>query len=291
LWDQIDDGEALAAAGVNFEYQPNPLGHPPKVLRRGGDAQDDFDIAVLGISVAALPEICTELIADAGNPRFKEMLDHSSTVMTQAFQLWLNRPLQRMGWEFPENSAMTCYVEPIDTYCNMSHLLPREGWDPGDRVEDIAYFCGVLKDEAGDTQESCDDRARAGAIGFLQHDIGRMWPLSTRRGARSFDWQHLVDRDQREGVPRFDSQYWHANFQPTERYVLTPPGNVKHRLRAGESGYENLVLTGDWTRTGLDAGCVEAAVMAGMQASRQICGQPQHVVGEDHGWIRGRRRG
>ena len=61
---------------------------------------EDFDLAVLGISVAALPAICEELIKDRDNPGFRTMIDNSHTVMTQAFQLWLNRPLAKLGWPF-----------------------------------------------------------------------------------------------------------------------------------------------------------------------------------------------
>ena len=84
---------------------------------------------------------------------------------------------------------------------------------------------------------------------------------------------------------RFDSQYWRANFTPSERYVLTPAKLVKFRLRTDESGYDNLFLTGDWIKNGLDAGCVESAVMSGMQTSRAICGSPQVVVGENDDWL------
>jgi hypothetical protein len=41
-----------------------------------------------------------------------------------------------------------------------------------------------------------------------------------------------------------------------------------------------LFLTGDWIKTGLNAGCVEAAAMAGMQASRAISGYPVVIKGE-----------
>jgi uncharacterized protein with NAD-binding domain and iron-sulfur cluster len=54
-------------------------------------------------------------------------------------------------------------------------------------------------------------------------------------------------------------------------------------LHADQSGFANLFLAGDWLKTGLDAGCVEAAVMGGMQASRAICGLPASIQGE-HGW-------
>ena len=65
-----------------------------------------------------------------------------------------------------------------------------------------------------------------------------------------------------------------ADWAPTERYVLTPPGTVEHRLWHRPGGLDNLVLTGDWTRNGLDVGSVEAAMTSGMLASNVICGSP-----------------
>ncbi len=283
-WDQIVEGEKLRGQGVNLEWDPNPLAHGAKTLRQG----EDFDLVVLGISVAALPAICEELIADADNPGFRSMIDNSHTVMTQAFQLWLNRPLSELGWPFVDDSIMTTYVEPLDTYAEMSHLIPREAWPAGgEDVQNVAYFCGVLEDRPGDSQETANDRARAGAMAYLRRDAAGIWPKSIDRGGRGFDWNLLAGGGR--GPSRFDSQYWLANFQPTERYVLTPAGSVRHRLGADQSGYENLFLAGDWVKTGLDAGCVEAAVMSGMQASRAICGVPQEIVGEDQTWLGGQR--
>ena len=243
-WDQLVEGEKLRERGVNLEWEANPLDHEPLTLRRG----KDFDIAVLGISVGALDVICQELIDDTGNPRFGAMIEHSSTVMTQAFQLWLRRPLERLGWRFAENSIMTAFVEPLDTYANMAHLLPREAWPRGMHVEDIAYFCGVLEDRPGETQQDADERVRQDAIAYLGSQVQRIWPASTDRAG--FDWRLLVDQSRTRGPARFAAQYWRANFQSTERYVLTPPGSVEYRLKADESGYENLFLAGDWTKTG-----------------------------------------
>ena len=283
-WEQIKDGEKIRAQGVNLEWQVNPLARAPQTLRRG----HDFDLVVLGISVAALSDICQELIQDAGNPRFRAMIENSHTVMTQAFQLWLARPLHRLGWPFDENSIMTAYTEPLDTYADMTQLLARECWKPEDEVHDIAYFCGVLKDAAVDeTQEQADARVRDQALGYLGGDVERIWPDSMNRSGTDFDWRNLFDPDRGRGPARFDTQFWRANLQPTERYVLTPAGSVQYRLQADQSGYDNLTLTGDWTKTGLDGGCVEAAVMAGMQASRAICGVPGAIVGEDQTWLAG----
>ena len=44
--------------------------------------------------------------------------------------------------------------------------------------------------------------------------------------------------------------------------------------------FNNLRITGDWIKTGVNAGCVEAAVMAGMQTSRSLCGYPKIISGE-----------
>jgi uncharacterized protein with NAD-binding domain and iron-sulfur cluster len=44
-------------------------------------------------------------------------------------------------------------------------------------------------------------------------------------------------------------------------------------LRPDESGYDNLVLAGDWTDCGMNAGCIEAAVMSGLQAANALLGR------------------
>lgn len=271
---------------MNLEWEPNPLGHLPVTLRK----EEDFDQVVLAISVAGLPDICAELIADEANPRFGAMIKNSHTCMTQAFQLWMNRPVPALAWPFRENSIMTAYVEPLDTYANMSYLRAREAWPPEARVESIAYFCGVIEDRHDDTQQTTNGRAKANAIAYLQGGARGIWP-NCHMKAGGFDWGLLVGADANAGdapgPQSFDSQYWLANFQRTERYVLTPAGSVKYRLAADESGYENLYLAGDWTKTGLDAGCVEAATMSGMQAARVICGSPRYIIGEDQKWLSG----
>ena len=280
-WDQIVEGEDLHRHGVNLEWEPNPLKQEPRRLVRG----EDFDLAVLGISVAALPDICQELIKDERNPGFAAMVENSRTVMTQAFQLWLNEPLDKLGWPFGGDSIMTAYVEPLDTYADMDHLIKRESWPTEEKVEHLAYFCGVIEDVRGDTQKIANDRAKASAIDYVANDAKRIWPGSVDRAGKRFDWDLLVGAGR--GPARFDSQFWLANWQPTERYVLTPSGSVKFRLAADASGYENLFLAGDWVKTAVDAGCVEAAVMAGMHASRAICGSPERIFGEDQGWLAG----
>ncbi len=53
-------------------------------------------------------------------------------------------------------------------------------------------------------------------------------------------------------------------------------GSDKYRLRSDESGYDNLVLAGDWTDSGMNAGCIEAAVMSGLQAANALLGRGRY---------------
>ncbi|MEA2361052.1 MAG: hypothetical protein QOD71_197 [Thermoleophilaceae bacterium] len=272
LWDQLE----AAARGVNFEAELNPLDRPARTLERGRD----FDEVVLGIPVGALPDLCGELMAR--DERFRRGIESAVTVRTQAFQLWSNRDAADLGWAFDENSVTGCYVEPLDTYCDMTHLLPRESWLPTDKTQTIGYFCGVLDDRSGETPEQATERAKQNAIEFVERDLAVLWPDA---GGSSFDWTALVDRAGGTGAARFDAQYWRANVSPWERYVLTPAGSVEHRLPSNDSGFANLKLAGDWTRTGIDGGCVEAAVISGMDAAQAITGEALRIPGKSTAWL------
>jgi uncharacterized protein with NAD-binding domain and iron-sulfur cluster len=140
----------------------------------------------------------------------------------------------------------------------------------------------VIKHTGIETQSAADARVRENAVQFLTSHAARLWP-GARDGA-GFDWTVLADRSRASGERRLDAQLLRANFQPTERYVMTRAGSVEHRLRADESGFSNLVLAGDWTRNGIDGGSVEAAATSGMQAARAISGRPRRIQGE-HGWL------
>jgi uncharacterized protein with NAD-binding domain and iron-sulfur cluster len=274
-WSQLVDGEVACGRGVNFENECNPLGLDSFDLHAG----EDFDEIVLGISVGALPEICGELAA--ANARFKQMLDGSDTVMTEGIQLWLAKAASALGWNF-ETSIATSYVTVADTYSNMSQLLAREKWRGRVRPEETVYLCGVIDHRGVGSQEEADARVRSNARDFLTRHAEPVWPDGCNGGG--FDWDMLFDCNGAVGEARLDAQFFRANFQPTERYVMTRAGSVSSRLRSDESGFSNLKLAGDWTRNGIDGGSVEAAVTSGMQASRAICGSPKVIQGEK-GWL------
>ena len=112
---------------------------------------------------------------------------------------------------------------------------------------------------------------RANAIELLEKRLAHLLPAISRDG--SFRWELLCGRDGRDGPDAIDTQFYLANIDPSDRYVQCAPGSDAHRLRAEESGYDNLVLAGDWTDNGLNAGCIEAATISGLQAANAVSGR------------------
>jgi hypothetical protein len=115
---------------------------------------------------------------------------------------------------------------------------------------------------------------RANAIELLEQRLPHLLPGSSRDG--SFRWELLCGRNGQSGRDAIDTQLYLANVDPSDRYVQCAPGSDGHRLRADESGYDNLVLAGDWTDNGLNAGCIEAAAISGLQAANAVLGRSRN---------------
>ncbi|MFE4107285.1 NAD(P)-binding protein [Almyronema epifaneia] len=298
-YDQLVEGAELKQQGINLEsyWSPWKQRETPVTLKAG----QDFDLVLLGISLAALPDLCQELIA--ASPRWQTLLDQTQakTVPTQGGQLWLTPTLSQLGWPLA-SPVVGAYVEPLDTYADMSDLLPRENWPAENYPHNLAYFTGVIADPGIPPADHYDFPAQAQAavearsLHFLENDIGYLWPLATAAGQpRSLAANLLVDLDNGQGLAeRLQSQYWRINIFPTERYVLSLPGTLSQRLKADESGFDNLYLAGDWVNNGYNASCIEATVMSSMQAARAILKQQfglsygKPIIGEWDSWIFGK---
>ena len=111
--------------------------------------------------------------------------------------------------------------------------------------------------------------------------MAHFWPGAV--GEDGFDWDLLAGAEG-SGEARFDSQFWTANTAPTERYVLSLPGSLEHRISPLDNRFDNFTIAGDWTGCGHQAGCVEAAVMSGLLAASALSGAPRlsHIIGYDH---------
>jgi uncharacterized protein with NAD-binding domain and iron-sulfur cluster len=283
---QLEEGERLLTDGVDFESHWDQR----RVATRTLEVGRDFDLVVLGIGLGAVPSVCGELVAT--NARWRAMVDHVRTVATQAFQVWLAPPLDDLGWR--RGPIVVCgFEEPFDTWADMRHLLAAEGRS---EARTLAYFCNALPDE-GPLPSRRDPafpegqraRVRANAIRFLREDLRHLWPSATDR-AGGFRWRELVGGDGRASGAAaaderaFDSQFWTANVNPSDRYVLSLPGSSRYRISPLDRTYDNLTIAGDWTDCGLNAGCVEAAVMSGRLAAHSISRRPalEEIIGYDH---------
>lgn len=157
--------------------------------------------------------------------------------------------------------------------------MPRSLW----------YFCDAMADH--EPPPPFDDhgyparvkaRVRQTAIDYLNTAIAGLMPRATNRARGSngppnrLDFDLLVDTRAHpgRGTARIDSQFIRANIVPTERYVTSPPGSTQFCLRPWQTGFDNLIIAGDWTYTGLNVGTVECTVMSGRLASHAITGFP-----------------
>ena len=277
LYDQIVEGEELKSRGINLESAWSGWNDvDERTLQLG----QDFDEVVLGISIAALRDCCPELIA--ADPRWQAMVDGVKATRTLAIQLWFTPDATTLGRG--RRSILTSYAQPFDTFSDMSYLIPREAWPASNIPKTASYFCGPLLMEPPAPYSDTDYPARvtagvrSAAVTWLTEYLGHVYPQAV--GPDGVRWDLLTSLQGGEGEARFDSQYVRANVNPTDLYVQSVPGSTTLRLRAGDSGFANLYLAGDWVRNGLNYGCVESAVMGGLQAARALCGCPQTIIGE-----------
>ena len=285
-YSQLAGGAALKRQKRAFESAGETRRAGSKTLRVGRD----FDFVVLGVSIGALPDVAPELLERSA--AWRDMVRHVKTVPTQAFQLWMKNDLGELGW--PHGSVnLSGFVEPFDTWADMSHLIPEESWE--EPVKSIAYFCSVLPDAAAGgkpvTQAFQQEQraiVRDRAIEFLNKDVGELWPRAKHDGG-GFRFEVLSGEPSAQSkrlpnVERFETQYWTANVNPTDRYVQSLPGSIMYRVSPLEMTFDNLTIAGDWTATGLDTGCIESAVMSGLLASHAISQKPplKDIIGYDH---------
>jgi uncharacterized protein with NAD-binding domain and iron-sulfur cluster len=291
-FEQLEEGERLRAEARDFES----FWDRRRVGQKRLEVGRDFDFVVLGVGVASLPHVCAEIVAR--DARWQNMCEHVKTVATQAGQAWLAEDLSALGWNLP-SVTLSGFVEPFDTWADMSHLLPLELWPAAGREpRSLAYFCSVLPDDAELPARPAPGHAldyvpqqralvRRNFAGFLQEHVHHLWPRA--RSADGFRWQLLIAPDPAldaavAGPARVEQQYVSANVNPSDRFTLTLPGSTKFRISPLDATYDNLTIVGDYTACGFNESCVEAAVMSGRLGAHAIARFPrlEAIVGYDH---------
>jgi uncharacterized protein with NAD-binding domain and iron-sulfur cluster len=267
LAQQIEPRAGLTQLESHFEDRDDV---EQRTLRRGVD----FDQVVLAVSLGMVELVAAEPIAD--RPEWREMITHVRTVATQAFQVWLQPEESTLGWNRP-GVTTSGYVAPFDTWASMPQTLWAEEWPDGEHPGTVAYFCGAFDAEwpTSDSRESYVARCRRqvldNAVDYLDQHVGLYLPGAVTE--RGFAWHLLSGAAGVDDRAALESQHISVNIDPSDRYVQSVPGSDKYRLRSDESGYDNMVLAGDWTDSGMNAGCIEAAVMSGLQAANALLGR------------------
>lgn len=271
FYDQLVEGHRYRDIDLDH-YDGNPY-ERELVLRSG----EDFDTVVLGISAGGLPYVAADLM-DA-SPRFGDMVRALRTCNRMDLQLWLNRTAPQLGWELTPKANLNVYQpylrsSPIDTWNDFTDLLSVEGWDdlpPEARPTGKAFVGGSIRDNLDH---------RDAAIYWLNNCPQYIWPHSIDRSntagilpGSGIDWNILHSPRGLRGEARIDDQYIPSIPNPSDRYVQVLRGCTRHKLRANESGFRNLYLTGDWILTPMPIGAAENAVMAGYEAANAILGK------------------
>ncbi len=263
LFEQLEGGEALKESGVDMASgQPVP-GEQPWTLK-------DFDEVVLAIPVGALAPLTRQLAK--ARPAWAGMLNNLTTTATQSVQLWFNKTAEQLGWT-EGVATCTAYADPLDTWSEMSHLLRAEH---ADEARQCSYFVGSLQDGLHDGSPA---EVRAQARLWMKQYLAHLLPQAMDP-AGDIDLSALHAPPDAEGEARWQAQFFRANQSPSDRYVLSLPGTMRHRLRPHQSGFDNLKLAGDWTKTGLNVGSIEAAAMSGLKAAQALTGDDVLIVGD-----------
>lgn len=271
LYHQIEDGSELQRSGANLEHWDSGWSDTggSYALEKGRD----FDWLVLGISYMVLPQVSAALAV--ASTEWRKMIHGLNATATQAWQAWFVPNRAELGMQGPP-AIIGAYVEPFSSLVDFSHLIPREDW-PANAVNFLAYDCGVMQTGPGSDLKAVFGRLRS----FMTTDAQPIWPdASERADPDHLRWDVLWAPAGVSGITRLEHQYWRANTDPTEQYVLSIAGTGGARLKAKPADFDNLVIAGEWTDTGLNISSVETATMSGMQAARAISGHPARIIGE-----------
>ncbi|PKV51399.1 putative NAD(P)-binding protein [Aquimarina sp. MAR_2010_214] len=286
LYDQIDDQQAKALKEGQYDLEEAWCGweNVGKVSLEKGK---DFDYVVLGIPIDVLggnEGICKEIIDK--NEAWQNMYNHVKSIPTMSMQLWIKPTLKELGmnlpdWGFPEGSLpnLVTYADPQYSFIDMSQVMPYEDWK-GDEPGVLIYYTGSFLDPEvippfSDHKYPHEQLERIMRVSeqWLRDKMGWFFPNATTLEypeGMKLSVIHDFLKNATTDYSRLKTQFFRANVNPTDRYTLSLPGSNKYRLKANESGFDNLIITGDWINFGVNVGYYEGAIVAGLQAGQVV---------------------
>jgi uncharacterized protein with NAD-binding domain and iron-sulfur cluster len=281
LYDQLVQGDELKTEKINLESAWTPWKNVGSFSLKKGI---DYDHIVLGIAIDALKPICADIIT--AKPSWQQMMDKMIAVPTQALQLWFKPDVAGLGWAFwqKELAFLSTYTDdPMNTWADMSDLIIRESWPDDHFPNQIAYYCNEYLQKNFPELPPPSDHGypaeqlalmRERVLKALKESLPAIFPNAVDEQGE-FRWDLLVDPENGVGEERLNSQYLRVNMDPTEHYVLSAKGSAEYRLKADESGFRNMTLTGDWIDNEADngvmnGGYVEGTVLSGIKSSEAV---------------------
>ncbi|MGH1345004.1 MAG: NAD(P)-binding protein [Nannocystales bacterium] len=281
-YDKLSQGQALRDRGINLESPWSGWeGVGEKLLELG----KDFDHCILGIPVSVFPAIAkqlTESSSPSHAPQWRSMVDGMKVIRTISAQLWFQQPMDQLTTN--PYGMLTSYALPEPSLGDFTHLLQWEPWGKTDGgPKSLSYHTGSLTaittaqgypNARPNYPTTESDQWRSEFGGWLQeHYRGIFDSIPSYEDMLS----NLAAPDGVEGQGRLDAQYFNISSHPSDHYVLSQPNAIGLRLGQTESWVQGLVLCGDWTRTDLNCGCVEASTQSGMLASRALSNEPRYI--------------
>ena len=248
----------------------------------------NFDQVVLAIPVTALKDICSEIVT--ADDRWAEMVNNVPTTQTFGVQLWISKSWAELGFNGPDWGLRTTdepnsvnYANLLYSWTDMTRILEEENWHASDMPKDLAYFCGTMADDPAELPPYSDhsfpekqyQRVFDFGKAWIDQYMGWFFPNGRPAGnPYGLDYNLLVNPNGiQKGVPGIDllkKQYFTANIDPSNRYTLAWPGTNKYRMKADETGFDNLFVAGDWTDFGLNVGHLEGTCISGIRAALAV---------------------
>ncbi len=286
LYAQIDDQQAEELKKGKYDLEESWCGWE-NIGQVSLEKGKDFDYVILGIPIDVLggdEGICKEIIDK--NIAWQNMYNHVKSIPTMSMQLWIKPTLKELGmnlpdWGFPEGSLpnLVTYADPQYSFIDMSQVLPYEDWNENEPGVLIYYTGSFLDPEVippfSDHKYPHEQLERIMRVSeqWLRDKMGWFFPNATTLEypeGMKLDVIHDFSKTAKTNYGRLKTQFFRANVNPTDRYTLSLPGSNKYRLKENESGFDNLILTGDWINFGVNVGYYEGAIIAGLQAGQVL---------------------
>jgi uncharacterized protein with NAD-binding domain and iron-sulfur cluster len=283
-YEQIDPAEAAQLQAEKIDLE-NPWTNWQDVEEYSLTKGEDFDEVILGIPIGTLKTICSSIVENVD--AWGKMVNKVKTTPTQSAQLWLLPNLKELGfelsdWGLPEEHGapnVVVYQNPMYSWLDSSLVLPNENWPADNRPQFLAYYTGpyVLQKPLPPFSDHAYPKLELEYLKrtfqqWLQDNMGFFWPSITNVPfPNGMDFGKLAGTEKDASpLEKYESQFFRINVRPTDHYTLSVPGSASFRLKADQSGFDNLFLCGDWIDFGINVGYIDGTIQSGQQAGQAL---------------------